>query len=53
MRCSFCPKEHNKEDYKSHMIAGAGVMICYECVMLCYDIMKGKKEHFEKEGKEE
>ncbi len=40
-RCSFCGKEHQKAN---KIFSGKGVLICDECVRMCYDILSQKKE---------
>ena len=46
-RCSFCGKEAKQVE---RLIAGPGVYICNECVMLCNDILENE-EHFEDAGR--
>ena len=40
-RCSFCTKD---ADSVGTLVAGAGVFICNECVDLCAQLVKDKKD---------
>ena len=37
--CNFCGKPQTKV---KHLIAGPGVYICDECIMICYDVISEK-----------
>ncbi len=43
IKCSFCGKTQAEVD---KIIAGPGVYICNECVLLCEEILKDKDEEF-------
>ncbi len=42
IRCAFCGKN---QDQVRRLIAGPGVYICNECVMLCYEILSDMHEN--------
>ena len=47
IKCSFCGK---RQDQVQKLVAGPGVYICNECIMLCHDIISeemGEKREFE------
>ena len=47
IKCSFCGK---RQDQVQKLVAGPGVYICNECIMLCHDIISeemGEKRKFE------
>lgn len=50
-KCSFCGKNNNQV---KHMVAGPGVSICNECVLLCietiFDRDQAKKEVKDESG---
>ena len=47
IKCSFCGK---RQDQVQKLVAGPGVYICNECIMLCYEIISedlGEKREFD------
>jgi ATP-dependent Clp protease ATP-binding subunit ClpX len=48
LRCSFCGREKPRQ--VKELIAGPGVYICVQCVELCNQIIRGKREREAREG---
>ena len=47
IKCSFCGK---RQDQVQKLVAGPGVYICNECIMLCHEIISedlGEKREFD------